>query len=152
MAPWLLTLQIRPENPSGNGWNSHSHGKRKERADNLCGIMKKGFNIRSISHNPMPKLHSISWASTVARIAIPYNIKIPKNDTISCWVRGVKSCGSFYILYRLNKLFEIPCRNKFKNKPFCRYCSEVCISHCKKWRNLFFYFVDNHSRQEKLCL
>ena len=51
---------IRPENPSGNGWNSHSHGKRKERADNLCGIMKKGFNIRSISHNPMPKLHSIS--------------------------------------------------------------------------------------------
>lgn len=26
----------------------------------------------------------------------------------------------FYILYRLNKLFEIPCRNKFKNKPFCR--------------------------------
>ena len=49
-----------PENPSGNGWNSHSHGKRKERADNLCGIMKKGFNIRSISHNPMPKLHSIS--------------------------------------------------------------------------------------------
>lgn len=48
------------ESPSGNGWNSHSHGKRKERADNLCGIMKKGFNIRSISHNPMQKLHSIS--------------------------------------------------------------------------------------------
>ena len=34
--------------------------EKEARADNLCGIMKKGFNIRSISHNPMPKLHSIS--------------------------------------------------------------------------------------------
>ena len=42
----LLTVQTKVKKPSGNGWNSHSHGKRKERADSLCGIMKKDFNIR----------------------------------------------------------------------------------------------------------
>ncbi|EDM88848.1 hypothetical protein RUMOBE_00969 [Blautia obeum ATCC 29174] len=30
----------------GNGCNSHSHGKRKEGADSLCGIMKKDCSIR----------------------------------------------------------------------------------------------------------
>ena len=56
----IIDTETYEEIANKNGWNSHSHGKRKERADNLCGIMKKGFNIRSISHNPMQKLHSIS--------------------------------------------------------------------------------------------
>ena len=30
----------------GNGCSSHSHGKRKEGADSLCGIMKKDCSIR----------------------------------------------------------------------------------------------------------
>ena len=34
--------------------------KRKECADNICGIMKKGFNIQLISHSPMQRSHSIS--------------------------------------------------------------------------------------------
>ena len=43
--PLTITVQTAHQKTAGNGWNSHSHGKRKEGADSLCGIMKKGFSI-----------------------------------------------------------------------------------------------------------
>ena len=46
-----------------------------------------------------------------------------------------------YKIYFVKCFFE-----KIKKQKGYRYCSEACISHCKKWRNLFFYFVDNHFR------
>ena len=41
----------------GNGWNSHSHGSRKEGADSLCGIMKKDCNIRFPFQHQMLRWH-----------------------------------------------------------------------------------------------
>ncbi len=42
----LSMMHWRQTATPGNGWNSHSHGSRKEGADSLCGIMKKDCSIR----------------------------------------------------------------------------------------------------------